>query len=144
MFLYANFFNRANRMYIELGLQIILSKSRSEKLTLKPGYFCHNLCVTPSCHLSDKRNRENAILRSKEKVSWWGEVSDTNLLQFTSWPFDVTNLTKITQIESYLFLKAFIIYSGIISGKIFAQPHTTLRIQFLDKENSSKNNRLLS
>lgn len=58
-----------NRMYIELGLQIILSKSRSEKLTLKPGYFCHNLCVTPSCHLSDKRNRENAILRSKEKVS---------------------------------------------------------------------------
>ena len=59
-----------NRMYIELGLQIILSKSRSEKLTLKPGYFCHNFkYVTPSCHLSDKRNRENAILRSKEKVS---------------------------------------------------------------------------
>ena len=57
-----------NRMYIELGLQIILSKSRSEKLTLKPGYFCHNLC-TPSCHLSDKRNCENVILRSKEKVS---------------------------------------------------------------------------
>lgn len=58
-----------NRMYIELGLQIILSKSRSEKITLEPGYFCYNLCVTPSCHLSDKRNRENAILRSKEKVS---------------------------------------------------------------------------
>ena len=29
-----------------------------------------------------------------------------------------------------------------IDGKIFAQPHTTLCIQFLDRENNDKNNTL--
>ena len=38
----------------------------------------------------------------------------------------------------------FVSYSSVeIIGKISAQPHTTLCIQFLDRENKDKNNTLL-
>ena len=37
-----------------------------------------------------------------------------------------------------------IAFREAIDGKIFAQPHTTLCIQFLDRENNDKNNTLPS
>ena len=41
---------------------------------------------------------------------------------------------------SYFFSKLKL--AGTFEGKISAQPHTTLCIQFLDRENSDKNNTL--
>ena len=74
------------------------------------------------------------------QISW--NTCGKNVYEQLNLPQQQNNTTVQCNIENYLGLIKCVMQNKIHTGKIYAQLHTTLCIQFLDRENNDKNNAL--